>query len=99
MAARKVTVGRVLEVLSSGRGSFAARDERVVVRVHVCPGCPRWVALALKRALVAERPGGVVEVVGADAREGSADPDVALVVAGEGSCADLVGSYARSDGA
>ena len=96
MAARKVTVGRVLEVLSSGRGSFAARDERVVVRVHVCPGCPRWVALALKRALVAERPGGVVEVVGADAREGSADPDVALVVAGEGSCADLVGSYARS---
>ena len=89
-------MGRVLEVLSSGRGSFAARDERVVVRVHVDPACPREVALFVKGALAAERPGGVVEV--RDMRlpaRGEEDPDLVLALVGEGG-AELVGSYARS---
>ena len=95
MASRKVTLGRALEVLSSGRSSFAQRDERVVVRVHVDATCPRPVAAAVRRALVAERPGGIVDVLGlAPAPEGAERADVALVLVGEGPCAALARSYA-----
>lgn len=97
MASRKVSVGRVLEVLSSGRGSFAARDERVVVRVHVDPACPREVALFVRDALVAERPTGIVDVRGMGRHfQGEDAPDLVLVLVGGGGGSDLVASYARS---
>lgn len=95
MAKRRVTLGRALEVLSSGRSSFAQRDERVVVRVHVDATCPRAVAAAVRDALVAERPGGIVDVRGLTAApDGSEAADVALVLVGEGPCAALARAYA-----
>lgn len=97
MAGKKAAAGRILEVLSSGRRALAGRDERVVVRVHVDPDCPRDAALALKGALVPERASGVVEVMGpglpAAPRE---DPDAVLVLVGPSPCEGLVGAYARS---
>lgn len=89
-------MGRVLEVLSSGRGSFAARDERVVVRVHVDPACPREVARFVRGALLAERPGGIVEVRGMELpNRGEEAPDLVLALVGEGG-EQVVCSYARA---
>ena len=88
-------MGRLLEVLSSGRTAFAARDERVVLRVHVGGSCPREVALCVRDALRAERPGGVVDV--RDLRAplpGEELPDAVLVLAGDGEGAELIASYA-----
>lgn len=97
MAGKKVAAGRILEVLASGRSALAGRDERVVVRVHVDPTCPREAALALKGALVPERAGGVVEVLGAQAPAVRAgEPDAVLVVVGQSPCEGLVGAYARA---
>ena len=95
--AKKVTTGRILDVLSSGRSALRGRDERVALRVHVDPTCPRDAALAVKGALVPERPGAVVEVLGLEPAPGASEaPDVALVLAGDRPCAGLVESYARS---
>lgn len=95
MSSRKVTLGRVLEVLSAGRSSFARRDERVVLRVHVDATCPPAVAGAVRRALAAERPGGVVDVRGLSAAPAGSEPaDAALVLVGEGPCAAIARSYA-----
>ncbi len=95
MAAGKVTMGRLLEVLSSGRTAFAAREERVALRVHVDAACPREVALCVRDALLAERPGGVVDV--RDMRAplpGEELPDAVLVLAGDGGGGELVCAYA-----
>lgn len=97
MAAKKVTTGRILEVLASGRSSLRGRDERVVVRVHVDPTCPRDVALAIKGALVPQRAGTVVEVRGLEASAPEEEaPDVVIVLVGSRPCAQLVESYARA---
>ncbi|OUO32701.1 DUF697 domain-containing protein [Olsenella sp. An293] len=97
MASRNVSAGRILEVLASGRSALRGRDERVVVRVHVDPDCPREVALAVKGALVPERPGVVVEVLGLRQQAPAGElPDVAVVLVGPASCAALVESYARA---
>lgn len=90
-------MGRVFEVISSGRSSFAARDERVVLRVHVDPSCPREVARCVRRALGAERPGGVVDVRDMlPPLPGEEVPDAALVLTADGRGAELVSSYARA---
>lgn len=97
MAARKVTVGRILEVVSSGRTSFSARDERITIRVHVDGACPREVAECVRDSLLAVREGGVVDV--RDMRPplpGEEAPDAALVLTGEGRGAGLVSAYARA---
>lgn len=92
------TAGRVVEVLSSGRAAMKGRDERVVLHVRVDPTCPSDLARAVRDALVAERAGGVVEVMGLSGAPGpGADvPEAALVLVGEGACADLASTYARS---
>lgn len=97
MAARKVTASRIFEVISSGRSSFAARDERVSLRVHVDAACPREVSRCVREALAAVRLGGVVDV--RDMRPpvpGEELPDAVLVLPGDGSGAELVSSYARA---
>ncbi|QOY59887.1 hypothetical protein [Thermophilibacter immobilis] len=98
MAKKKTaTATRFFEVLSSGKDAFRGQDEAIVVRVHVDPTCPRELALAVKGSLVAERPGGVVEVrglVGAPALDPA--PDVALVLVGSSDVSSLVASYARA---
>lgn len=97
MAHRKFSAGRVLEVLSAGRGSFRGRDERVHVRVHVDPSCPRDLALAAKRLLVPERENVSVEVTGPSAVPSEAGaPDAAVVLSGGGDCGRLVEAYARA---
>lgn len=94
MTARKVTAGRLWEVLSSGRASLKGRDERVLLRVHVDTTCARELVLAVKGALVAERAGGVVEVRGISLDDGGERPDAVIVLAGSGEVADLVSRYA-----
>lgn len=97
MARRKFSAGRVLEVLSSGRSSFRGRDERVTLRVHVDPSCPRELALAARGALMPERENVVVEVLGPGAAPaGSPAPDAVVVLPGGEGCEALVASYARS---
>lgn len=92
------TVGRVAEVLSSGRAAIKGRDERVVLHVRVDPTCPRELARATRDALVAERVGGVVEVMTLSdvPGPGAEMPEAALVLVGRGPCAEVASSYARS---
>ena len=92
------TVGRVAEVLSSGRAAVKGRDERIVLHVRVDPTCPRELARATRAALVAERAGGVVEVMSLSGAPGpgAETPEAALVLVGEGPCAEVASSYARS---
>ena len=54
--AKKVTTGRILDVLSSGRSALRGRDERVALRVHVDPTCPRDAALARRREQSPRQP-------------------------------------------
>lgn len=93
---KKATFARILEVLSSGRAALRGQDETVTLRVHVDPTCPRALALATKRALVAERAGGVVDVMGLAPAEDGAHPDAALVLVGAAEVSALVSLYARS---
>lgn len=92
------TAGRVVEVLSSGRAAMKGRDERVVLHVRVDPTCPSGLARAVRDALVAERVGGVVEVMSLSGAPGPGanGPEAALLLVGEGPCADLASAYARS---
>lgn len=75
----------VLDMASAGKESLDAMDAEVRIRVHVGSGCERAIVLAAKEALLAERTGGVVEVVGIDApAASSADPDAVVVLGGVG---------------
>lgn len=98
MAKRGWTFARLIEVAGSGRDSLKGIDERLVVHVRVDPTCPRDLALEVKRALRAERPGGVVEVMDLDGAcgAGAEQPDVALVLVGERDAAHVISSYARA---
>ena len=93
---RKVSAGQVFDVLSSARRSLRGRDERLVVRVHVDPACPRWLALAVKAALVPERPGAVVDVRGLSLADAAEAPDAALVLVGGSDVRGLAEAYARA---
>ena len=96
MARHKVSMGQVFDVFSSARRSLKGRDERVVVRVHVDPTCPRWLALAVKGALVAERPSGIVDVRELSAAPDAEMPDAALVLVGAADSSGLAAAYARA---
>lgn len=93
---RKASFARVLEVLSAGGAALRGQGETVTIRVHVDPTCPRALALATRRALVAERPGGVVDVRGLAPADDGVRPDAALVLVGRADVAALVALYARS---
>lgn len=93
--AQDVSFAKILEVLSSGRSAERGRDERVVLRVHVDEGCPRELALALKGALVPERPTAVVEVRPARLGPAGVAPcDAAVVLVGSRDVSGLTGAYA-----
>ena len=92
--ARKVTLGRALELLSSLRQSRSSMGEPLVLRVHVDATCPRPLALAVRDALVSERANGRVDVFGLALPEDAPAPDAALVLVGSGPCADLARAYA-----
>ena len=96
MSARKVTTGRLWEVLSSGRTSLKGRDEQVLVRVHVDATCAHELVLAVKEALVAQRSGGLVEVRGLELADGADRPDAVIVLAGTEDVSSLVSRYAGS---
>ena len=92
--ARKVTLGRALELLSSLRQSRSSMGEALVLRVHVDATCPRPLALAVRDALVSERSNGRVDVFGLALPEDAPAPDAALVLVGSAPCADLARAYA-----
>lgn len=92
------SVGRVVDVVASGRDSFRSADEPLLVRVHVDPACPREVALAVKAALVPQRPQATVEVRGLSLNPGDAsDCDLVLLLAAPDceACVKLARGYAR----
>ena len=73
----------LMDILASGRDSIDSMDAEVRIRVHVGSGCPRAMVLAAKEALSAERPSGIVEVMGLDAPSASAaDPDAVVMLTG-----------------
>jgi uncharacterized protein (DUF697 family) len=72
----------IFDIASSGKESLDAMNGEVRIRVHVGSGCARELVVAAKEALVAERPGGIVEVMGLEAPAvGAADPDAVIVLA------------------
>ncbi len=92
------SMGRIVDVVASGRDSFRSADEPLLIRVHVDPACPREVALAVKAALVPQRPHATVEVRGLSLNPGDAsDCDLVLLLAAPDceACVKLARGYAR----
>lgn len=86
----------LLDIVSSGKDAWDSMEAQVRLRVHVGSGCERALVIAAKEALVAERPGGIVEVMGLEAPAASmADPDAVIVLAagGETGAGPLVRYY------
>lgn len=74
------SISGLIDVLVSGRESLDAMEDEVRIRVHVGAECPRELVLAAKEALLAERAGGFVEVMGLSMPVVSAAAPVAVVV-------------------
>ena len=98
MASRGWTLARIAEVIGSGKDALKGIDEKVTLHVCVGHGCPRDLALVVKRVLSAERSGGTVEVCALDAAPiaGAESPDAALVLVGDDDPSEVVSRYARS---
>lgn len=87
----KVGFTDLLDVLLAGKESSSRMDEAVRLRVHVGSGLERPMVEAVRDALVAERAGGIVEVLGIEAPSAASDaPDAVLLCA----CADEPGAAA-----
>lgn len=97
MAAKrgKLSLGRVLDIVSKGREAAEMVGGTVRVDVRVDSLCPRWIALAVRDDLDQHQSGGVVDVrrLGAHPRD-EVPADAALVLAGGSD--RLVGEVARS---
>ena len=79
----KVGFTDLLDVLLAGKESSSRMDEAVRLRVHVGSGLERSMVEAVRDALVAERPGGIVEVLGIEAPSAASNaPDAVLLCAG-----------------
>lgn len=92
------SVASVVDAVASARDSFRSADEPLLIRVHVDPDCPREVALAIKAALLPNRPQVAVEVRGLSLYPGDAsDCDLVLLLAAPDclACARLACGYAR----
>ena len=97
MARKGWSVGRVSEVVGFARSASRGRDERLLVRVLVDSACPRELALAVRDALVPERPSARVEVLPLDAPMPTGElPDVVVALVGPESPMDAVVSHARA---
>lgn len=98
MASRGWTLARIAEVIGSGKDALKEIDEKVTLHVCVGHGCPRDLALVVKRVLSAERSGGTVEVCALDTAPiaGAESPDAALVLVGDDDPSEVVSRYARS---
>lgn len=97
MSRRGWSVGRVSEVAGFARAASRGRDERLLLHVLVDSLCPRELALAVRDALVPERPGARVEVRRlAGARPGDELPDAAVALVAPGSDVSAVRAYARA---
>ena len=95
----KVFIDKALEVLTSGRAAEKSHDETVRVRVYVDPTAPGELVSAVRKAFVALRPGGIVDVLSLACGyvEDDVTADVVLVIPGanESAAADAVAAYAR----
>ena len=94
MAARSWSVGRTMEMAGFARASARRRDERLGIHVLVDTDCPRWLACAVRDALVPQRPGGEVLVGALDEAPGDpAEADAALFLVRGGSCVRVARDY------
>ena len=75
MAKKKIDVERLRGVVNMGREAEESMAESMIISVHVDPACPRWLALAVKAALVPERD-AVVNVSSLVSYPTAADVDV-----------------------
>lgn len=97
MARKGWSVGRAAEVVGFARSASRGRDEHLLVHVLVDPACPSELAVAVRDALVPERPSATVEVLPlAGASVLSAAPDAVVALVGPDSPAAPLASYARS---
>ena len=78
---RKVATEQLRNVMSMGREAEESMGEALHIAVHVDNTCPRWLALAVRDALVPERDARV-DVYVLDGRPSTAGVDVGIVVAG-----------------
>lgn len=97
MSQRVWSVGRAAEVAGFAKAASKGRDERLLVRVLVDPGCPKELALAVRDALVPERSSAEVEVLPLRGAEPGAEAfDAVVALVGDGSPLDAVTSHARA---
>ena len=92
------SVSSVVDVVASARDSMRSADEPLLVRVHVDPDCPREVALAVKDALVPNKPEAKVQVRGLSLNPGDeSDCDLVLLLAAPdtSACVKLARGYAQ----
>lgn len=95
MGGKAWSVGRVADVVSSGRASLRGRDERVCLHVLVDPAAPRELVCAVRDLLMPERANAEVRVAPlAGARPGAEAVDAAVVLTAAGGGADAIRAYA-----
>lgn len=81
MAQRKKTVEQLRGVVNMGREAEESMEESMHISVHVDSACPRWLAIAVRDALMPERD-ALVDVHVLDGRPSTAGIDVGVIVAG-----------------
>ncbi|MDD7584065.1 MAG: hypothetical protein SPD98_00185 [Tractidigestivibacter sp.] len=81
---RKIPWVRILEVAGAGRDAREGGSQTVRLSVRISSGAPRGLVLAIKEALVAREPSGIVDVrpAGTPAPDAVA-PDALIVVCGD----------------
>lgn len=81
MANKRQTVDQIRGVVNMGREAEESMGESMTISVMVDPSCPRWLALAVRDALVPERDAHV-NVSSLVDRPVTAGVDVGIVIAG-----------------
>lgn len=95
MGGKAWSVGRMADVVSSGRAALRGRDERVCLHVLVDGAAPRELACAVRDLLMPERANAEVRVAPlAGARPGSEAVDAAVALTAPGGAADAIAAYA-----
>ena len=95
MGSKAWSVGRVADVLSSGRASLRGRDEPVCLHVLVDDAAPRDLVRAVRDLLLPERPNAEVRVCSLRAPRPVTEPaDAVVALAGPDSEASAIAAYA-----
>ena len=92
--AKKKTVEQLRGVMNMGREAAESMEESIHISVYVDPTCPRWLALAVRDALVPERD-AIVDALPLTDNPAVFGTDVGIIVAGhsEDTIRDAIRSF------